>query len=188
VDVTILPQPEAPGPAPGQPGHFEHHDWLAASVRAMAEWFALPGAQARSHLPGNPNPDITATSWAPLPTTRCFVTLGGPLPVGTRVLVTFHAWLIATTTAGDVRAAIQCSGGATLAAGSPVGHTLYKLGSAASPWLGTEQGGMSQLVTITDDTQPLTVELFAQQAGRAAANQRAVNYPGLVVSPQFWHG
>jgi microcystin-dependent protein len=33
--MTILPQPEVPGPRPGQPGHFDHHDWLAGSVKAL---------------------------------------------------------------------------------------------------------------------------------------------------------
>lgn len=32
--MTVLP-PEAPGPNPGQPGHFAHTDWLTASVKAL---------------------------------------------------------------------------------------------------------------------------------------------------------
>ena len=32
-----LPEPEAPGPDPGQPGHFAHHDWLTAAVKALDE-------------------------------------------------------------------------------------------------------------------------------------------------------
>lgn len=138
-------------------------------------------AQAKGRYVPNTNPDITATSWAPLPTNPCVVTLDEPLPIGTPVLITFHAWLVALNASGDVRAAIQCSGGATLAAGDPVGHTLYKIWN--TNFTTTEQTGMSLMVTITDDTQPLRVEMFAQQAGRAAANQRAVNYPGITVVP-----
>lgn len=32
--MSLLP-PEVPGPNPGQPGHFGHHDWLTASVKAL---------------------------------------------------------------------------------------------------------------------------------------------------------
>jgi hypothetical protein len=32
---SVLPIPEAPGPAPGDPGHFDHHDWLTDSVKAL---------------------------------------------------------------------------------------------------------------------------------------------------------
>lgn len=149
--------------------------WKPVGLAPVTE---LIGAKSR-YVP-NTNPDITATAWAPLPTNPCVVTLDAPLPVGTPVLITFHAWLVCTTTvAGDVRAAIQCSGGAVLAAGSPVGHTLYNLAGGVT----TRQGGMALVVTITDDTVPLTVEMYAQQAGRAAANQRAVNYPGISVVP-----
>lgn len=31
------PQPEAPGPIAGEPGHFAHHDWLTASVGMLDE-------------------------------------------------------------------------------------------------------------------------------------------------------
>jgi hypothetical protein len=58
---------------------------------------------------------------------------------------------------------------------------LYKLFASGGPTI--EQGSISQVVTITDATQPLTVQIKAQQSGRAAANQRAVNYPGLSVIP-----
>lgn len=32
-----LPSPEAAGPTPGSPGHFDHHDWLTGSVKALDE-------------------------------------------------------------------------------------------------------------------------------------------------------
>lgn len=32
---SVLPAPEAPGPDPGGSGHFDHHDWLTDSVKAL---------------------------------------------------------------------------------------------------------------------------------------------------------
>jgi hypothetical protein len=32
--MTNIPA-EVPGPAAGQPGHFAHHDWLTAAVKAL---------------------------------------------------------------------------------------------------------------------------------------------------------
>ena len=32
--MSLLP-PEVPGPNPGQPGHFGHHDWITASLKAL---------------------------------------------------------------------------------------------------------------------------------------------------------
>lgn len=32
-----LPDPAAPGPIAGQPGHFAHHDWLEGAVTALNE-------------------------------------------------------------------------------------------------------------------------------------------------------
>jgi hypothetical protein len=137
-------------------------------------------AKAKSLYSTQTNTDITATAWAALPN-PVVVTLDAPLPIGTPVLIECHAWLLAGSVAGDVRAAIETSGGASLAAGSPVGHTLYKaFATSSAP---TEQASISLIVTITDDTQPLTVQIKAQQSGRAAAGQRGVSYAGLSVIP-----
>lgn len=139
-----------------------------------------PIAKAKTVQSTQTNPDITATAWAALPN-PVVVTLDAPLPVGTPVLITLNAWLNCGGVAGDIRAAIECSGGASLAAGSPVGHTLYMI--FASGQAITRQASISLLVTITDDTKPLTVQVKAQQSGRNAANQRSVNYVGLNVIP-----
>jgi hypothetical protein len=32
--ASVLP-PDVPGPNPGQPGHYAHHDWLTQSVHAL---------------------------------------------------------------------------------------------------------------------------------------------------------
>jgi len=38
--VSYLPVPEAAGPIAGAPGHFAHHDWLTASVKALDQLMA----------------------------------------------------------------------------------------------------------------------------------------------------
>lgn len=47
---TVLPQPEVPGPDPGGPGHFDHHDWLTESAHALDDALStqLEGAKVYS--------------------------------------------------------------------------------------------------------------------------------------------
>ena len=41
--MTYLPQPEVPGPNPGAPGHYAHHEWLEASLRALDDFMTMRG-------------------------------------------------------------------------------------------------------------------------------------------------
>lgn len=60
--MSVLP-PEAPGPNPGQPGHYAHHDWLTQSAKA------LDSAQASldARLDNVENPPTNSPEWSEVP-------------------------------------------------------------------------------------------------------------------------
>jgi len=115
--------------------------------------------------------EISATAWLQFWSTLTVP----PQPVGTELIVTVQAWLVAQTVAGDVRASLVATGGAVKAAGVPIGHTLYKLQGGPS----TEQGSITHRLTVTDASVPTVLSLWAQQAGRNGPGQRQINFPGI---------
>lgn len=129
-----------------------------------------PGPSAWSNYQATTN-EISATAW-----TAFGPSLNIPAqPLGTQLIVSQHAWLVAQTVAGDVRCSIGATGGALWTPGLPAGNTLYKL----APTPSTEQGSMTLRLTVTDATQPTVVQTFGQQAGRNGPGQRQINFIGL---------
>lgn len=147
---------------------------LATRVQALANRVPATNEGPTSSNSQATN-NVTATAWAALAGSAVVMTLD-PLPVGTRLLVTWHAWLVVVGgTAGDVRCDLEASGGVVKAAGSPTGHHLY-LASAPG---GSVSLSRSLLLTVTNAT-PITLQLKAQQAG---GGTRQVNFPGIVAVP-----
>lgn len=144
----------------------DHPQYLLASAGGLVP----PGPSVWSNYSAVTN-EISATAWAAF----------GPAlsipaqPLGTRIVIAQHAWLVAATVAGDIRCTVGISGGASATPGSPTGHHLYKLFGGPS----TEQLSITLAFTVTDDSLPISVQTYGQQSGRNGPGQRQINFIGL---------
>ena len=181
---SVLPVPEAAGPRPGQPGHFAHHDWLTAAVKALdtQQQKALPNAVSVQSAGGGA---IVAAAFAPMPTPLSVpITLTAPI----FAQLIYSAWLACSGTGGgDIRASVEITGATAISSSPPVsgavvgdgtdwnwGDTLYATNVVAAS---NQQTGV-RYVKLNAGTS--TFALWATKSGTGALS---VNYCSIRVIP-----
>jgi hypothetical protein len=134
------------------------------------------------------NVQVTASAWAALPTTRCYVSLNTPAPLW--VLVNYSCWLAIASGTGDFRVAPDVSGVTVIAApgvASPGDGTDGEWGDVlyVSQIDGYASHQKSGTRFVKCNAGITTFELFAYRTNTASA-VGYVNYPSIRVMPMSW--
>lgn len=158
---TFALTPAPPGPNPGQPGHFAHHNWLEASVKSLAVPAPTFTYQATAYV-------VASTAWA---AAGCDVTIVNPDT--TKLLSCYCQWQTQGTFAAAVIVTITTDGATVLGVGTRGEEA--RQGTATKP----EMLHSTRLISLNPGST--RIRLGGQLA--AAGTNVQLNFMKLVVIP-----
>lgn len=156
--------PAPPGPNPGQPGHFAHHNWLEASVKSLALPAPTFTYQSTAYT-------VASVTWA---AASCDVNITNPDP--TRTLTVFCHWQTQGTFAAGVIVTIQVDGATTLGVGTRGEEA--RQGAATKP----EMLHATRLISLNPGTSRIRLGGALTAAGASVQ----LNYMKLLCIPVGW--
>lgn len=162
--LTLTPAP--PGPNPGQPGHFAHHNWLETSVKSLS----LP-AMVTTYLSSG----VAVTSATPV-ALGCDASIVNPDPTKTLMCVVFIQSQ-ATVSAGLTAAINTIGDGATTIAAGVRGEEARIAAGA---------GTVTFFATRTVILNPGTSRVRMAGAIAAGSGSQTFSFNKITVQPVGW--